>query len=371
MQARGSTAGNAQFTNMLKVGRELGCQIRPGANNPSILLGLCPFHEAKTLHISLENARGASLAKPPATPWASWQKCGACRPRRPTTSSNRDVPLGRSAPNGSPNPSGPPQAQNTAILTMATRFYGRQVEHLERSGASPEEMEASPLFQEITGMEYLSGCAVLSDLDWTGATTWMMAILPEGNGNPGLTRRRPRIRGVPGRRNRLLNLRSLGQRNGTVTVTDDPRLYLALEATGHAAALVTHMRRENNVGAIADRSAQGLGRLGLSRVIIAMHDLEMGKRTAEALAKANPKTVSEQRSLNEMMRQIDPRQRDLASFTAASKGPPNQAPDTEEKPPEHSGETESPREEKEEWVNRREETAAGPRQPEGAEIPGT
>ena len=370
MRPRQTSAGNAQFSNMLKVCRELGCQIQPSTANPNILAGLCPFHESRTLHeaktlnISLENARFWCITCHAAgNPMAFLAKVWGVSAQEAYEFIESGYTISSERPRWESQPqprdrNGPPQAQNTAILTMATRYYRRQMEqsfpalnylarlgitpqqtaekgfgycsgdglreYLERNGATPEEMEASSLFQDVTGMEYLSGCPVLSDLDWTGATVWMLAIIPEETDNESnWPIQRPRIRGLPGRRNRLFNLRNVNARNGPVTVTDDPRLHLALEAGDFASALVTQARMPGNADTMTERITSTLARRNLDRIIIAMHDRELGERISQAIAREKPGTVPLHRGIEEMMRQIDPRERDLRAFTGANPGTNN------------------------------------------------
>ena len=159
-------------------------------------------------------------------------------------------------------------------------------------------------------MEYLSGCPVLSDLDWTGATIWMLAIIPEETDNENdWPVHRPRNRGLPGRRNRLFNLRNVSARSVSMTVTDDPRLHLALEANDFTSALVTQTRRPGNADTMTERITSTMAGRSPSRIIIAMHDRELGERINQTIARKKPGTVLLHRGIEEMMRQIDPRER--------------------------------------------------------------
>ena len=370
---REPSMGNAQFPNMLKVGRDLGCQIRPGTNNANTLTGLCPFHdskkmqEAKTLHISVENARfwcsTCHAAGNPVTfiakAWGvSAQEAYELIQAGYAVSAERPIWREQTQPK---RMDGPPQPQNTAVLTMATRFYAQQVEqsypalyylarlgitperaveqgfgycpgeglreYLESQGATPEEIEASPLFQDVTGMEYLSGCLALSETDWTGATIWMMAILPEetDNGTEWPTRR-PQIRGIPGRRNRLFNLKHIANRSNPVTLTDDPRLHLVLTTNSCASTLITHMRTAHNARATAERTTEGIEALRPGRIILAMHDREMGERIGQMIKDKMPETDSTHRGMADMMRQLNPMRRDLRGFT--NSGPETNGPES-------------------------------------------
>ena len=365
MRPRQTSAGNAQFSNMLKVGQELGCQIQPSAANPSILAGLCPFHESKNLHeaktlsISLENARFWCITCHAAgNPMAFLAKVWGISSQETYEFIQAGYAISSERPKWESQPqsrdqTGAPQAQNTAILTMATKYYKRQMEqsftalnylarlgvtpeqaaekgfgycsgdglqeYLEKSGATPEELEASSLFQDVTGMEYLSGCPVLSDLDWTGATIWMLAIIPEDTNNENnWPIHRPRIRGLPGRRNRLFNLGKMSTRSASVTVTDDPRLHLALEANGFTSALVTQYRTPGNAKTLTERITSTMAGRSPNRIIMAMHDRELGERISQIITKEKPETVPLHRGIEEIMRQINPWERDLRTFTGGN-----------------------------------------------------
>ena len=365
MRPRQTSAGNAQFSNMLKVGQELGCQIQPSAANPSILAGLCPFHESKNLHeaktlsISLENARFWCITCHAAgNPMAFLAKVWGISSQETYEFIQAGYAISSERPKWESQPqskdqSGAPQAQNTAILTMATKYYKRQMEqsftalnylarlgvtpekaaekgfgycsgdglqeYLEKNGATPEELEASSLFQDVTGMEYLSGCPVLSDLDWTGATIWMLAIIPEDtNSENNWPIHRPRIRGLPGRRNRLFNLGKMSTRSASVTLTDDPRLHLALEANGFTSALVTQYRTPGNANTLTERITSTMAGRSPNRIIMAMHDRELGERISQIITKEKPETVPLHRGIEEIMRQINPWERDLRTFTGGN-----------------------------------------------------
>ena len=410
MRPRQTNAGNAQFSNMLKVGRELGCQIQPSVANPSILAGLCPFHESRTLHeaktlnISLENARFWCITCHAAgNPMAFLAKVWRVSSQEAYEFIQSGYAISAERPRWESQPqpkdrNGPPQAQNTAILTMATRYYRRQMEqsfpalnylarlgvtpqqaaekgfgycsgdglqeYLEKNGATPEEMEASSLFQDVTGMEYLSGCPVLSDLDWTGATIWMLAIIPEETDNENdWTVQRPRIRGLPGRWNRLFNLRNVSARSVSTTVTDDPRLHLALEANDFASALVTQARRPDNADTMTERITSTLAGRSPGRVIIAMHDRELGERIGQAVAREKPGTVALHRGIEEMMRQIDPRERDLGAFTGGNSSTNNRGLPEEAHQSAPNGEAEPMGRQGENRLIPEAETAGGPRHP--------
>ena len=160
---------------------------------------------------------------------------------------------------------------------------------------------------------------MLSDLDWTGATIWMLAIIPEDmNNENNWPIHRPRIRGLPGRRNRLFNLGKMSTRSISVTVTDDPRLHLALEANGFTSALVTQYRTPGNAKTLTERITSTMAGRSPSRIIMAMHDRELGERKSQIITREKPETVPLHRGIEEIMRQINPWERDLRTFTGGN-----------------------------------------------------
>ena len=362
MSTRQRTTGTAQFPNMLKVARELGCQIQPSAGNPNMLNGLCPFHESRTLHeaktlyVDLQTARFqctacGSSGNPMAFIAKVWGMSAQETYEFISGGSEITAQRPRRERNGRLNEDGPPPAQNTAVLTMAARYYRTQVEqnftplnylarmgieprraaetgfgycsgeglreYLERQKVTPEEMDDSPLFQDMTGMEILSGCPVLFDMDFTGAAIWMMGLLPEDrDAGAGWQPGRPRTRGIRGRRNNLFNLRDISQRSGSVVLTDDPRLHLVLIAGGIPSSMTTRARRGDRLEAMTERIAGTLAQRNVDKVVLAMHDQEVARKIQQETTETRPKTRVEIRGTDAIMRQLNPWERDLAGFAA-------------------------------------------------------
>ncbi len=357
---RSPSAGSQQFRNMLRVAREMGCQLQRGMENPDHLNGLCPFHEsrnlqeAKTLRVDTANASfwcvTCNVSGNPlsfiARVWGvtsqdayalieEGHEVTAPRPRRDPEVYRR-------------RPDRPPSIQNTALLTMAARFYGERVEssypalcclaklgieprvarelgfgycpgeglqqRLEEWGADPGEIETSPLFQEDTGLEALGGWITLADTDPTGAAMWMTGIMPDPPGNWNLHRGRPRMRGLPGQRRNLLNLTRVNRGARLVAVTDDPRLYLALRADGQPAVLSVAVRRRENAEALPGRLADALARREPGSLVIAMHDSQLAQALAEESRRRREETTVSIRSQARMMRELDPRERNIREF---------------------------------------------------------
>ena len=362
MSTRQTSTGTAQFPNMLKVARDLGCQIQPSAGNPNMLNGLCPFHESRTLHeaktlyVDLQTARFQCTAcDSSGNPMAFIAKVWGMSAQETYEFISGGAEITAQRPmrerNGRSNEDGPPPAQNTAVLTMAARYYRTQVEqnftplsylarlgiepgraaeagfgycsgeglreYLERQKATPEEIDDSPLFQEITGMEILSGCPVLFDMDFTGAAIWMMGLVPEERDpGAGWLPGRPRTRGIRGRRNNLFNMRDMSQRSGSVVLTDDPRLHLVLIAGGVPSSMTTRARRGDRPESMTGRIAGTLAQRNVNRVVLAMHDVDVARKIQQETAEAKPNTRMEIRGADVIMRQLNHWERDLAGFTA-------------------------------------------------------
>ena len=358
MTNRSTGVGSTQFRNMLRVAQEIGSQIQVGTENPNILTGLCPFHESKNLHeaktlrVNLVTARfwciSCHVAGNPLAFLAKiWGVSGndAYEFVREGYEITVERPRRREREN---SPHGNVALQNTALLTMATRHYGQQVKqsfdalhylarlgiepdsairagfgyctgegltnYLEEKGADPEEMEESPLFQDITGMEFLTNCITLSDLDYTGATVWIAGLLPEEDNKPLWNESKPRIRGVRGKRNRFFNFTNIWEHEHGITVTDDPRLYLIMKASEMTPLLFTALRTEGNSQKISALAGSTLLSREPADLIMAMHDRETQAGIVQKVKEIQPNLPCEHRSRREMMEQLNPQTRDLRRF---------------------------------------------------------
>ena len=380
------STGAQQFRNMLRLAREMGCQIQPGTENPHILTGLCPFHEArtlheaKTLHVDTGNARFWCITchatgNPLAFIAKVWGITG--QDAHEFIQEGREVT--RERPRRSPeayretNSEGPPP-QNTAILTMATRFYSQQVkqsftalhylarmgikpddairagfgycggdglaEYLERRRADREEIEESPLFQDVTGLEILSGWLTMSDIDFTGGTIWMTGVAPDDGSETWPAPGRPRMRGLQGRRNRLFNIANIYPHSQGITITDDARLYLVMKTSGFVPALTTAVRTPANAPALSDRISGTLLSRNPGSVVMAMHDQELGRRIEREIRQKVGELPVEHRDASEITNQLNPERRDLRWFTRGDRAQEEQEnhhqpelPATSETPP--------------------------------------
>ena len=360
MTSSNTRGGAAQFPNMLKIASELGCQLKPQPSNPNILAGLCPFHEsrnlqeAKTLHVDIQSTRFwcntcEARGNPTAFIAKVWGMSGAetmefIRQEHDVTPDRPKPGPAFEAEPGRPNP------QNSAILTMAQGFYSKQVEsnfaalsylvklgiepekairkgfgycsgdglreYLEKRGATPDEIRESTLFQDRTGMEFLSGCPVLADFDYTGACIWMMALVPEdGPQKWEIPTHRPATRGIRGRRNQIFNLRQADRGSNPIIMTDDPRMYLTSAAEDIPTILIPGIKREVvQVQVQAERIAGIIARRNPRRIILAMHDRELSKRIAKTSQKLDASTIFEEREHLEIMKQLRPASRNFQEF---------------------------------------------------------
>ena len=143
----------------------------------------------------------------------------------------------------------------------------------------------------------------------------MMGMPPdEGDSGGPWKSGRPRTRGIQGRRNQLFNLKQVNQRSKSIVVTDDPRLHLVLAAENAPSTMTTQSRRNASVETMTERIASLLERRRVNGIILAMHDRELGERIHRATVQAQPGTKVEYRSLEEMMQQLNPQQRELEKF---------------------------------------------------------
>ena len=356
---------------MLKIAQDMGCQLQPAPANPTVLKGLCPFHDAetvanaRTLHLDTRNAKfWCQVCPATGNPIAFAAMCwgvsvrdahllltkggevGANRPRYPdefyTTESNAEIP----AP------------QNTAVLTRAARYYGENLyrsysalyllarlgirpekatkaglgyatgvglrEHLISRGVDEIEIEHSPLFHQLTSAETLAERITLTDLDFTGAALWITSISPEDpSSNYEWPVRRPGTFGIPGRKSYLVNLYSISSRTPQAVLTDDVRLYIVLASSGIPVALSTQKSRAGQkIEDHCQRMTEALKRRGVQEVVIALH----GRRQPDLVKEALNGTRCIIQDRDAMMAVLDPRNRDLEKFTElASQEAPREA----------------------------------------------
>ncbi len=351
------------YPRMLQIARDMGCQLQPIPTNRAILRGLCPFHDADTLvnaktlivdtrsvkfHCTLCNANGdptAFIAK-------AWgvsaqdaeqliqhhQDVGATRPHYPEGHFHQDQ--------DSPPP------QNTALLTRASRFFGEQLygnyhpleflarlavtpqeaekkgvgycpgaglrEALTERGATAEEIEQSPLFNQNTGLETFAGNITIADRDSTGAAVWMAAVEPQPpDDNYCWKTTRPSTYGISGRKPFLFNINNIPAAGNPVTITDDSRLYIVLAANEIPTILITQRRRGNeNIEPAAQRTARDLISRGYRKICVAVQDSGRASLITNGLKELAPNaSVTRLNGKEAMDSGINPLTRDLSRFT--------------------------------------------------------
>ena len=362
---RENRQNNDQFRDtMIRIAQEMGCQLRPTAHNPSMLRGLCPFHDAstvtdsKTLEMDTRSPRFwcqmcEATGNPIAFAAMAWgvsatdahqllkenPDAGSERPDYPER--HHEKPTLENAANA---------PQNTAILTRATAYYGRQArrsypalyfmaklgitpgeaskiglgycegqglrKHLQDNGIREKELTHSALFHDLVDTETFAGRIVISDMDFTGAALWMTSMPPEEPETGYIWReRKPPMYGLPGRRMYLMNLYSISSRNTEGALTDDPRLYAVLAAKGVPAALITQRRRTNqNLKIHCERVIQALRQKRVTRVVMAVHDHQQRNMIMQMMAETMPDVHVAVRTRASAIRELSPHQRDLECF---------------------------------------------------------
>ena len=350
------------FPTMIRIASDVGCQLEQAPDNPTLLRGFCPFHEAdspraaRTLQINTRSTRFWCLVcsaegNPIAFASMIWGLSAVDAHQMladdSTTISSRRPPYPTNffdPPQDRPHT---PRPQNSAMLTRATRYYADQLftnypplqflarmavtpqeaagagvgfcpggglrEFLADQDTSPQELQDTPLINAVTGMETFTGRITISDKDFTGAATWMTSLMPE-EPTPKMEwrARRPSTYGIPGLRSYLVNLYCLSRRNTGVVVTDDARLYIVLATNAIPCTLITQRNRpESDPATHAQRIARAVTSRGARQVSIAVHDRNLRALTIEALRETlRQRDVTDHGRLA-IMNAINPLTRDL------------------------------------------------------------
>ena len=309
------------FAKMMRVASDLGCQLQPNPQNRNQLRGLCPFHEAdklqnlKTLVVNTNTRKfWCTFCNIGGNPLAfmamAWSISAWDARILATNEENQMTALRPPYPQEyfHPDPGGAPTPQNTAILTLATRYYGDTMmtnyeplfmlarlgirpeiareagvgyctgqglrEYLMERGVTREEMRASPLFNPNTGAEVMNRRITLSDQDYTGATLWMTSTVPEEmRENNDWKNDKPSTYGIPGMRPFLFNNKSITRPGIRLVVTDDIRLHLLLECNRIASTLITRRYQPSDGHEEFARQIAGkISERGIQHLTIAVHN---------------------------------------------------------------------------------------------------
>ena len=351
------------FPNMMRLSEEIGCQLKPNTKNPAVLNGLCPFHEAETLR----EAKTLSIDTEMLRFWCS--TCDASgNPlafiARVWGTSARDTyhliehQISNKGEITSERPAYPakhfqrprekaPIPQNTALLTRASKYYGRKLlgnfeplhflvqlgihprqatkiglgystgeglkEYLSQHGFSEDEIDNSPLFYESSDLEALTERITIAERDYTNAAMWMTSIPPEGlNENHKWSDRKPKTYGIRETRPHLLNTVTLTRRNPNAVLTEDARLYIILAVNEIPCILIPQI--DEDLSKNADLVLNELKSKNLENLSIAMHHREarrnIGTRIPEEIQNANIRYFSR----NDIMETLDIQTRDVEKF---------------------------------------------------------
>ena len=334
---------NAQFATLLKLADQLGCQLQPIPATPSILRGLCPFHqsdsiaEAKTLMVNVATARfwcvGCSISGYPVTFAAKTWHVSA-RDARMLMRQNPDAGIDRpqyaSLYHNRTETQQLHLPQNSAVLTRASHFYATQLKSsydplhfLARLGVHPDiaakagigystghglkqylldnginesEVKNSPLFQDRTGLELFTGRFILSDQDLTGASMWLTSFEPDQPTEKYTWGRSSKtMLGLPGQKPYLFNVTNLANDLSEVVLTEDQRLYIILKAIDHPVILITQRRRATmDLQAHVRRIVESITAKAIKTIFIAVSDRQFSdliKSALEQHPKAPEQTV--------------------------------------------------------------------------------
>ena len=365
------------FPTMMRIASDAGCQLEQAPDNPTLLRGYCPFHDAegpraiRTLQVNTRSIRFwcqlcSAQGNPIAFASMNWGISAADAHR---ILADTGTPMGSRRP---PYPPGffdtpedrphTPRPQNTAVLTRAAQYYSEQMftnypplqllarmavtpQDAARAGVgycpgtglrdflanldiTPQELDDTPLLNSLTGLETFTGRITISDNDFTGASTWMTSLMPEES-TPKMEwrARRPSTYGIPGLRSYLVNLYSISRRNPRAVITDDPRLYIILATNDIPCALVTQRQRaDTDQSSHAQRVARAVTSRGARQVSVALHDRTLRALTVQALNHTlRNQDVTAYGRLT-IMNTINPMTRDLEAISPRSGRAPAAAP---------------------------------------------
>ena len=350
---------------MLRLAEAAGCDLRPRQTKPHILQGQCPFHAGP------KNERDASLIID--TRSESF-RCWTCDARGDTpifaalawgiavSEANRileatpveEISLARPTPMAMREPEKSRERsyrqQNTFALSNATDFYMTELaesnvglsylarlgftaadarearvgfskgwglrDHLEQCGASPEEIEESPLFRERGEGRYnedFHATLMIPELDFIRATRWLIGIpatAPEsGEGWPDEA---PQPLHLRGQRPFMLGLGMIPKRVNEIVVTDDLRVHLVMQCR-HIPSVYTLHRRDG--GRIAERI---MGKQPHS-VTLALRDEELSAAVERAAESMRRETTVKRWGRERVAATLEPGTRDMSGLAGTDR----------------------------------------------------
>ena len=353
------------FPMMLKLARDMGCQMRPTPTDYAVLRGICPFHDAntlrdaKTLNIDTKTTRfwcNFCPAKGYPVNFAAMIWGVSLQDARKLI--NHHPELDTERPPYPPEFFQPQQRhnyqdffQNTAALTRASRHHAQNLlssypalhllarlsvspeqaaaagigfstgigltEYLKDHGVTDQEINTSPLFDKNTGAETLAGRITIAETDQSGATVWITSMLPpEPNQDPAWTNHRETIYGLPGAKPYIFNMLNRESDNADITLTDDPRLYIVLRANDVPCLMFTKRQRQGeDVQRTAARIATHLtDRHRTRHVVLAMYDHKRALSIQHALEQTTPGLTVVHLNRQQIASAIDPQRRNLTVF---------------------------------------------------------
>ena len=240
---------------------------------------------------------------------------------------------------------------NTALMTQATRHYAENIvkrasyqvmrylakiavdpesaaaagvgysngegltKFLLENGIREDELRQSPLFNENTGAEIYAGRLVFSDLDQTGATSWMFATnITRESETLEIMEYPPGVYGL--RQSQKPFLFGTKQVNQEYAIaTDDPRVYTVLAANRQPGILLTQRNRGNSESDPRYRKmAQSLLRRRIKALTIIAHDENVRDKTRELINKQEPDMPVVTFDSAKIMDLLNPRTRNLKEF---------------------------------------------------------
>ena len=370
---------------LLQMAQAIGCQMAPTpTSNGRVYRGLCPFHPATTLQqantmlIYMDDARydcrfcqsSGNLVAFAARTWSM-----AAAEARLYLEDLSDFSEQRPIPriyDGPPQDGDSPRPQNTALLTRASHYFEQQLgvhqesiwflatlgltveqsqqcgigyspgyglaDHLREQGITEAEIQQDPLFKPNdygTTERYLERITI-SDRDYTGGTIYMMAMPPDvipkiGEDWPNA---RPSHSMLPGQRTYMPGTYAISYHAECLTLTDDLRLYIALNALGEPAVFT--MNRYSPL-----QMVQHIMRRAPVRLAFAMHNLSLTDQMTAIVRNQYPKTALAVPHRSFILQTLNPWQRDLKPLREPLANPATPAPGSTPSAPRQPGLTSS------------------------------